>query len=59
VLFSDAAPRAKGEPAPGTQVISTRNAYVMDSMLRDVVKSGTGRGALALGRGDAAGKTGT
>jgi penicillin-binding protein 1A len=58
-LFSDAAPRAKGEPAPGTQVISTRNAYVMDSMLRDVVKSGTGRGALALGRGDAAGKTGT
>jgi len=59
VLFSDAAPRAKGAPAPGTQVISTRNAYVMDSMLRDVVKSGTGRGALALGRGDAAGKTGT
>ena len=55
VLFSDAAPRAK----EGTQVISTRNAYVMDSMLRDVVKSGTGRGALALGRGDAAGKTGT
>ena len=59
VLFSDAAPRAKGEPARGTQVISTRNAYVMDSMLRDVVKSGTGRGARALGRGDAAGKTGT
>ena len=59
VLFSDAAPRAKDAPARGTQVISTRNAYVMDSMLRDVVKSGTGRGALALGRGDAAGKTGT
>ena len=59
VLFSDAAPRAKGEEITGTRIISARNAYVMDSMLRDVVKSGTGRGALALGRSDAAGKTGT
>ncbi|WP_300752428.1 PBP1A family penicillin-binding protein [Janthinobacterium sp.] len=59
VLFSDTAPRAKGEEITGTRIISARNAYVMDSMLRDVVKSGTGRGALALGRSDAAGKTGT
>ncbi|MBB5610229.1 MULTISPECIES: penicillin-binding protein 1A [unclassified Janthinobacterium] len=59
VLFSDAGPRPKGEEITGTQIISARNAYVMDSMLRDVVKSGTGRGALALGRSDAAGKTGT
>ncbi|MFZ4874898.1 penicillin-binding protein 1A [Janthinobacterium sp. Mn2066] len=59
VLFSDAAARPKGEEVEGTRIISARNAYVMDSMLRDVVKSGTGRGALALGRSDAAGKTGT
>jgi penicillin-binding protein 1A len=43
----------------GTRVISERNAYLMDSMLQDVVESGTGRGAKVLGRGDTAGKTGT
>lgn len=41
------------------RIISERNAYIMDSMLQDVVESGTGRGAQALGRSDAAGKTGT
>ncbi|AIO36868.1 penicillin-binding, 1A family protein [Burkholderia cenocepacia] len=47
-------------PAPdGTRVVSARNAFVMDSMLRDVVRAGTARGALALRRDDAAGKTGT
>jgi penicillin-binding protein 1A len=35
------------------------NIYLMDSMMRDVIREGTGRGALALGRGDLAGKTGT
>ncbi|MBJ7311166.1 penicillin-binding protein 1A [Rugamonas sp. CCM 8940] len=54
VLFR-AAPAEEAKP----RVISARNAYVMDSMLRDVVKGGTGRGALVLGRDDAAGKTGT
>ncbi|KVF77377.1 penicillin-binding protein [Burkholderia sp. FL-7-2-10-S1-D7] len=43
----------------GARVVSARNAFVMDSMLRDVVKAGTARGALALRRDDAAGKTGT
>jgi penicillin-binding protein 1A len=43
----------------GTRVISERNAYVMNSMLQDVVESGTGRGAKSLGRSDIAGKTGT
>ncbi|HIH2752450.1 PBP1A family penicillin-binding protein [Burkholderia aenigmatica] len=43
----------------GERVVSARNAFMMDSMLRDVVKSGTARGALALRRDDAAGKTGT
>ncbi|NIF45478.1 PBP1A family penicillin-binding protein [Burkholderia sp. Tr-862] len=47
-------------PAPdGTRVVSARNAFVMNSMLRDVVRAGTARGALALRRDDAAGKTGT
>lgn len=45
--------------SPRDQVISPRNAYVMDSMLRDVVKSGTARRAALLGRSDLAGKTGT
>lgn len=47
-------------PVPdGMRVVSARNAFVMDSMLRDVVRAGTARGALALRRDDAAGKTGT
>lgn len=42
------------------RVIDSRNAFIIDSMLREVVRSGTG--ALAgqrLGRNDLAGKTGT
>lgn len=46
-------------PSRRTAVISARNAYVMDSLLRDVVQHGTGRRAAALGRSDVAGKTGT
>ncbi|EER60215.1 penicillin-binding protein, 1A family [Acidovorax delafieldii 2AN] len=45
--------------SPRRQAISERNAYVMDSMLRDVVRHGTGRRAAQLGRKDLAGKTGT
>ncbi|WBY02239.1 PBP1A family penicillin-binding protein [Ramlibacter tataouinensis] len=47
-----------GEPVR-ERAISRRNAYVMDNLLRDVVRQGTGRGALAIGREDVAGKTGT
>jgi penicillin-binding protein 1A len=47
-----------GEPLR-ERAISRRNAYVMDSLLRDVVREGTGRGALAIRRDDVAGKTGT
>jgi penicillin-binding protein 1A len=45
--------------SPRAPVISARNAYVMDSMLRDVVQHGTARQAASLGRPDVAGKTGT
>ncbi len=54
-----------GEPAPlpasqvAPRVISAQNAYVMADMMSDVIKRGTGRRALSLGRGDIAGKTGT
>ncbi len=41
------------------RVIDARNAYVIDSMLKDVVKHGTATRALALKRADIAGKTGT
>ena len=41
------------------QVIDERTAYLMTSMLQDVIRRGTGRRALALGRSDLAGKTGT
>ena len=47
------------DAAPHPRAISQRNAYVMDSMLRDVVRQGTGRRALEIGRDDVAGKTGT
>ena len=51
----------EGQPAPSTapRAISAQNAFIMDSMLRDVVRRGTGRRALVLERSDIAGKTGT
>jgi len=41
------------------RVIDPRNAFVMDSMLHDVVRYGTAARAMSLGRHDLAGKTGT
>jgi len=41
------------------RAIDARNAFVMDSLLRDVVRKGTATSALRLKRGDLAGKTGT
>lgn len=41
------------------QIIDERTAYIMTSMLQDVIKRGTGRAALSMGRNDLAGKTGT
>ncbi len=41
------------------RVIDQRNAFLMDSMLKDVVKFGTATKALVLKRPDIAGKTGT
>lgn len=51
------------EPEPSLRlaekVLDERDAFLIDSMLRDVIRKGTGRRARALGRDDLAGKTGT
>jgi len=41
------------------RIIDDRTVFIMDSILKDVIKKGTGTKALALKRGDIAGKTGT
>ncbi|MBC3873894.1 penicillin-binding protein 1A [Undibacterium flavidum] len=57
VLFDAKVAELPGEDA---RVLDSRNAFVMDSMLREVVRSGTGAAATQkLGRRDLAGKTGT
>jgi|SRR5882672_6078072 len=52
-----AKPAAAG--AGAERVIDARNAFIMTSMMRDVVRMGTAARAMKLGRGDLAGKTGT
>jgi penicillin-binding protein 1A len=41
------------------RVISPQNDFLMTDMMMDVIRRGTGRRAMALGRTDLAGKTGT
>jgi len=41
------------------RAIDERTAFLISSLLRDVVRRGTGRGAMVLGRNDLGGKTGT
>jgi penicillin-binding protein 1A len=41
------------------RVLDARNAFVMSNMMQDVIRGGTGARAMALGRVDLAGKTGT
>jgi penicillin-binding protein 1A len=49
----------QAQPIIAERIIDERTAYIMTSMLQDVIKRGTGRRAMALGRDDLAGKTGT
>jgi penicillin-binding protein 1A len=53
-----ALPTVPGDRA-APRAISAANAFVMTDMMRDVIRAGTARRALALGRDDLAGKTGT
>jgi penicillin-binding protein 1A len=41
------------------RVVSAQNIWAMQSMMQDVIRRGTGKAALVLGRTDLAGKTGT
>jgi len=50
---------AQPDVLPAERVLDERIAFIMNSMLRDVVRSGTGRRARSLEREDLAGKTGT
>jgi len=52
-------PRLKTEGTLAQQTISPQNAYLVRSMMMDVVRRGTGVRAMQLGRHDLAGKTGT
>jgi penicillin-binding protein 1A len=52
-----AKPAAAG--AGAERVIDARNAFIMTTIMRDVMRTGTGARALKLGREDLAGKTGT
>ncbi|MFT4845274.1 MAG: penicillin-binding protein 1A [Cellvibrionaceae bacterium] len=47
------------EGRPAARVMDERVVYMMNSIMRDVVKRGTGTRAQVLGRNDLAGKTGT
>ncbi len=46
-------------PVVATRVLTPQNSWLITSLLQDVIKRGTGRRALELGRGDIGGKTGT
>jgi penicillin-binding protein 1A len=56
-VLSEARPERAGVEA--NRVIDARNAFLVDSMLKDVVRYGTAAKAMALKRTDLAGKTGT
>ena len=56
-LLMRAEPAVAGENAE--RVIDARNAFVMTTLMRDVVRGGTAARAMQLGRQDLAGKTGT
>jgi penicillin-binding protein 1A len=49
----------EAKPVYARRVVDYDNVYLMTSMMQDVIKRGTGRGAMSLGRTDLAGKTGT
>jgi len=54
---------AKAQPTKAgnesQRVMDPRHVFIADSMMQEVVRSGTAMRALSLGRGDLAGKTGT
>lgn len=55
MLYDDGLDQLQHAP----RVLDPQNVWIMNSLMRDVIKRGTGRRALRLRRGDLAGKTGT
>ncbi len=58
-VTNSATPTEPQAPAVAERVVDARTTYILNSILEDVIKKGTGRRAMALGRADIAGKTGT
>ena len=56
-LLAQAQPTEAGDES--LRVIDARNAFLMNSMMQEVVRAGTAARAMSLGRRDLAGKTGT
>ena len=56
-VLSEAEPVVAGENAE--RAIDPRNAWIITSLLKDVIRVGTATRALSLNRGDLSGKTGT
>jgi len=56
-VLSEASPAVAGDDAE--RAVDPRNAWIMTSLLKDVVRVGTATRALSLNRSDLAGKTGT
>jgi penicillin-binding protein 1A len=56
-LLAEAQPVPAGDES--LRVLDARNAFLIDSLLHDVVRAGTATRANSLGRKDLAGKTGT
>ena len=56
-VLAQAEPSMAGDET--LRVLDPRNAFLMDSMMHDVVRRGTATRAMQLKRGDLAGKTGT
>jgi penicillin-binding protein 1A len=60
ILFEADPERVGAEGSKAAErVLDQRNAFIMSSLMRDVVRYGTAAKAMSLGRGDLAGKTGT
>lgn len=56
-ILSQARPEKAGDE--NNRVLDARNVFIMDTLLKDVVRGGTAARANVLGRPDLAGKTGT
>ena len=54
-----AAPQLFANLSKAPRVITRQNAFLIQDLMRDVIRRGTGRRALVLGRRDLSGKTGT